>query len=165
MTVKLKTITETAWLVLTDNDDTRVGLLTEIRDNYILMAKGEKKQFLNRKEVNKYFNEDIFNNIIKDEVIVNEEKIYFIKGYPIDFADSHEIILKGNDLPLFTKKITSEIIYAAGYYCLNFERNWMPAFSPKLSTLETYEYSGPHKTELQMKMELAKLRKEKSSKK
>ena len=60
MTIKLKPITETSWLVLGDTDDTRIGLLTEVRNQYILMVKGNKQQFSNRKEVNKFFNEDVF---------------------------------------------------------------------------------------------------------
>jgi hypothetical protein len=165
MSVKLKTITETSWLVLGDTDDIRVGLLTETRDKYILMAAGEKKQFIDRKEVNKYFNEDIFKNVIdsNDESVTKRD--YFINGYPVDFDGPNEVIIKGNKLPLFNKKVTSEVYYSAGYYCLNFPKNWMPAFCPKLSTLELYEYAGPYKSELEMRSNLVKLRKEKSNRK
>lgn len=159
MTVKLKTITETSWLVLNDTEDTRVGLLTEIRDNYVLMAMGEKKQFLNRKEVNKYFNEDVFQNIIKVEETTDVKKDYYINGYPVDFDTPNEVILKGNTLPLYSKKATSDVYYSAGYYCLWFERNVMPAYCPKLSTLQQYKYDGPFTTELEMRLQLTKSRK------
>lgn len=165
MTVKLKPITETSWLVLGDTDETRIGLLTEIRDEYVLMAQGEKKKFLNRKEVNKYFEENVFDNIA--EVVVEEsvQKDYYINGYPVDFDGPNEVIIKGNKLPLFSKKATSDVYYSAGYYCLHFPKNWMPAYCPKLSTLETYEFAGPFKSEMEMKSNLVKLRKEKNSKK
>ena len=165
MTVKLKPITETSWLVLGDTDDTRIGLLTEIRDNYILMAQGEKKSFLGRKEVNKYFKEDVFKNVLEPEIEEAVQKDYYINGYPVDFDGPNEVIIKGNKLPLFSKKATSEVYYSAGYYCLNFPKNWMPAYCPKLSTLETYEYAGPFKTEMEMRSSLIKLRKEKNLKK
>src|SRR5271165_4522757 len=158
MTVKLKPITENSWLVLGDTDDTRIGLLTEIRDNYILMVKGEKKQFFNRKEVNKYFKEDIFNNVVQPTEPEEVKKDYYINGYPVEFDNPHEVILKGNKLPLFSKKATSEVYYSAGHYCLHFPKNWMPAFCPKLSTLETYQYVGPFKTQLEMYSQLTKLR-------
>ena len=164
MTVKLKTITETAWLVLGDTDDTKIGLLTEIKDNYILMVKGEKKQFLNRKEVNKYFNEDIFNNIIKEDIVTDSKKEYYVNGYPTDFPEPHEVILKGTDLPLYSKKASSETYYCAGYYCLYFDKNIMQAFCPKLGTLQEYRFAGPWKTEFEMRHELVKLRKERSAK-
>ena len=162
MSIKLKPITETSWLVLNDTDDNRIGLLTEIRNQYILMVKGEKQQFINRKEVNKFFNEDVFDNVVKQEVIEEGRKDYFINGYPVDFDNPHQVIIKGNKLPLFSKKESSEVYYSAGYYCLNFPKNWMPAYCPKLTTLETYEYTGPFTSELEMKLSLAKSRKEKN---
>lgn len=165
MSVKLKSITETSWLVLGDTEDIRIGLLTESRDRYVLMAKGVKTAFLNRKEVNKYFQEDIFNNVVEPVAEENVQKDYYINGYPVDFDSPNEVILKGNKLPLFSKKATSDVYYSAGHYCLNFPKNWMPAYCPKLSTLETYEFSGPYKSELEMRSALVKLRKDKNENK
>jgi len=164
MTVKLKPITETSWLVLGDTDETRIGLLTKIREQYVLMAQGVKQSFLDRKEVNTYFKEDIFENVIEVSSEPEVQKDYFINGYPVDFDSPNEVILKGNNLPLFSKKATSDVYYSAGYYCLHFPKNWMPAYCPKLSTLETYEYAGPFKSEMEMRSNLVKLRKEKTSK-
>lgn len=165
MTVKLKSITDTSWLVLGDTDETRIGLLTEIREQYVLMAQGEKKSFLSRKEVNGYFKEDVFQNVVETTVEPDVQKDYYINGYPVDFDGPNEVIIKGNKLPLFSKKATSDVYYSAGYYCLNFPKNWMPAYCPKLSTLETYEYAGPFKSEMEMRSNLVKLRKEKNTKK
>ncbi len=161
MSVKLKPITETSWLVIGDTEDIRIGLLTEIRNEYVLMTKGEKTKFLNRKEVNKFFKEDVFGNVVQTAEEKDVKKDYFINGYPVDFDNPHEVIIKGNKLPLFSKKASSDVYYSAGYYCLHFPKNWMPAYCPKLSTLESYEYSGPYKTEDEMKSNLARLRKEK----
>lgn len=165
MSFKLKPITEQSWLVIGDTDDQRVGLLTEIRNQYTLMIAGAKQQFLNRKEVNKFFNEDVFKNVTEPVVDESVKKDYFINGYPVDFDNPNEVLIKGNRLPLFSKKATSDVYYSAGYYCLNFPKNWMPAYCPKLSTLESYEYAGPFKTELEMRTQLTKLRKEKNQSK
>jgi len=162
MSVKLKPITETSWLVIGDTEDNRIGLLTEIRNQYVLMVKGEKQQFINRKEVNKFFNEDVFENVVEPSTESSVKKDYFINGYPVDFDSPNEVLLKGNKLPLFSKKATSEVYYSAGYYCLHFPKNWMPAYCPKFSTLETYEYAGPFKTEMEMRSSLTKNRKEKN---
>jgi hypothetical protein len=162
MSVKLKPITDTAWLVISDADDSRVGLLTEIQNQYVLMVKGEKQQFVNRKEVNKFFKEDIFDNVIEPIPDADVRKDYYINGFPVDFDSPNEVFVKGNKLPLFSKKASSEVYYSAGYYCLNFPKNWMPAFCPKLATLESYEYTGPFKSELEMKNSLTKMRKEKN---
>lgn len=163
MSVKLKTITEKSWLVIGDTEDVRIGLLTEIRNQYVLMVAGAKQQFLNRKEVNTYFNEDVFSNVTEPVVEDTVKKDYFINGYPVDFDNPSEVLVKGNKLPLFSKKSTSDVYYSAGYYCLNFPKNWMPAYCPKLSTLDRYEYAGPFKTEIEMRNSLNKMRKEKNT--
>jgi hypothetical protein len=160
--VKLKPITETSWLVLSDTDE-RVGLLTSsIKDRYTLMVKNVKKNFTSKQEVNDYFEEDVFSQVIEIEKEEDVKKDYFIKGFPVDFDSPFEICIPGNSLPLFSKKASSDILYSAGYYCLNFPKNWMPAYCPKLSTLQTYTYLGPFKTEKEMKFMLAKERKEKN---
>lgn len=164
MSVKLKLITEKSWLVLGDTDENRIGLLTEIRDQYVLMVAGAKQQFLNRKEVNKFFNEDVFLNVAEPIVQDEAKKDYFINGYPVDFDSPSEVLVKGNKLPLFSKKATSDVYYSAGYYCLDFPRNSMPAYCPKLSTLETYDYAGPFKTEFEMRTELTRRRKFRNNK-
>ena len=159
MSVKLKPIADKSWLVIGDTDDKRIGLLTEIRDKYILTVAGAKQQFLDKVSLNSYFNEDIFKNIIEPVIEADIPKVYFINGYPVDFDNPSEVLIKGNKLPLFSKKATSEVYYSAGYYCLHFPKNWMPAFCPKLSTLDTYSYAGPFVTETEMNTELTRLRK------
>src|SRR5690606_15350651 len=91
MSIKLKPITETSWLVVGDTDDTKIGLLTEIRDNYVLMVKGEKKSFLSRKDVNKYFAEDVFKNVVELTETETVKKNYFINSYPVDFDSPNEV--------------------------------------------------------------------------
>lgn len=163
MSTKLKAITDTSWLVISDTDETRIGLLTRSIDAYVLMVKGLKQKFLDRKAVNKYFSEDVFQNIVEPVAEEDIKKTYFINGYPVDFDSPNEVILKGNKYPLFSKKATSEVYYSAGYYCLHFPKNWMPAYCPKLSTLETYAHAGPFKSEMEMRSSLTKLRKEKNA--
>lgn len=165
MSVKLKPITETSWLVLGDTEEVRIGLLSEVRNQYVLMVKGVKQRFLDRKEVNNFFKEDVFNNLVEPVAEQEVKKDYFINGFPIDFESPHEVIAAGINLPLFSKKASSEVYYSAGHYCLHFPKNWMPAFCPKLSTLQTYEYAGPFKTEIEMKSNLQRLRKEKTESK
>lgn len=160
MTLKLKPITESSWLILDDTDSIRVGLLTESRGKFTLMSKGEKHQFDDSLSVNSFFNENIFDNI--PEIESNDvTKKYFIKGYPVDFDRPNEVIVKGITLPVFSKKATSDVLYSAGYYCLHFPKNWRPAYCPKLSTLQSYDFSGPFKTEIEMRASYASVRKSK----
>lgn len=157
MSTKLKPITDTSWLVLGDTDDIKVGLLTKVRDQYTLMLKGIKKQFISQADVNEFFRENVFDNIVEKETAI-KKKNFYVNGFPVEFENPNEVLLAGNDLPLFSKKESSEVYYSAGYYCLDFPKNWMPAFCPKLSTLETYTYAGPFKTEMEMRTALTNLR-------
>jgi hypothetical protein len=163
MSTHLKPITETSWLVIGDAADINIGLLTEIRSEYVLMAKGQRQKFSNRKEVNTFFKENVFDNLPMVPESTPTKTDFYINGFPVDFESPHEVILKGTKLPLFSKKETSEVYYSAGFYCLNFPKNWMPGFCPKLTTLETYGFAGPFKTEMEMRSNLAKLRKEKKN--
>ena len=56
--------------------------------------------------------------------------------------------------PLFSKSNNPKSLYCAGYYCIRFEKGWVKSFCPKLITLERYEYRGPFKTDIEMRLEL-----------
>jgi len=112
MSVKLKPITETSWLVLGDTEDTRIGLLTEIRNQYVLMVKGEKQQFVNRKEVNKFFDEDVFENVVEPIAEENIKKNYFINGYPVDYEETRQIISLVL-IPVCEKKAPRQVLESA----------------------------------------------------
>lgn len=162
MSIKLKPITNNSWIVTNDTANVNIGLLSQqIDSSYLLVAKSEKICFTDRLQVNKYFMEDVFDNVSCAKTVSAENTVDNIKGYPVHFDHPHEVTLPDVNLPLFSKKSTSDTYYCAGYYCLNFPKNWMPAFCPKLSTLETYKYAGPYRSELEMKTELNKLRKAK----
>lgn len=161
MSTKLKFITTNSWLVISDTDE-RVGLLTAIENRYTLMVRDVKQKFSSKEEVNKFFKEDVFSNIVTTEITTEIKTDCFIKGYPVDWATPHEVFIAGNKLPLYSKKESSEVYFSAGYYCLDFPKMWMPAFSPKLTTLQTYNYLGPFTTEGEMKLMLNKARKERN---
>lgn len=156
---KLKPITDKSWLVLADEGLERIALLSEQHTKFVLISKDAKTTFENKEEVKMFFAEDVFSNVV--ETSKEDEVEYYIKGYPVDFnkpfeADSEDKI---NDLPMYTKTETSDVMYVAGYFCLDFPKNWMPAYCPKLATLDKYGYKGPFKTEREMKFQLSKLRK------
>ena len=157
MTVKLKPITETSWLVIAD--DTRVGLLTETRNQYLLIMRGEKQRFLDRKEVVSYFKEDVFNIAADSVEDGEEERSFYISGYPVNFMNPIESSMTTTNLPLFRKKESSNVYYCAGYYCIKFSDTWLQAYCPKLSTVQSYEYIGPFKSTIDLQVALKKARK------
>ena len=158
MLAKLKYITPTSWLVMTDVDE-RVGLLTTVSDNYTLMIKDVKQRFSSKQEVNEFFNHDIFAEVSK--IATTKKTDCFINGYPARCESPVEILVAGETLPLYSKTENSDTYFSAGYYCIEFPKLVVSAFGPKYATLQAYPYSGPFYTEGDMKIELTRLKKEK----
>lgn len=71
-----------------------------------------------------------------------------ITVYPADHAT----------LPVFKKSETANTLFAAGYYIIKF-KDWLPSFTPKLSTLQGYPYQGPFLTEWDMNVNLKRAKK------
>jgi len=164
MTIQLKEITDNSWLVQTEKEQEKIGLLSANRiGQFTLLSKEGKVNFASEAEVLEFFSEDIFNNVLIAPLA--EEKQYTVKGFPVDFdnpfeADSEDEL---SELPLFTKTKTSKVYHCAGYYCIKFPKGWTSSFSPKFSTLQKYEFTGPYKSEMEMKSQLSVLKKQAKS--
>lgn len=156
MTIQLKEITDNSWLVMTEKEQEKVGLLSANKiGQFTLLSKDGKVNFASEDEVREFFEEDIFNNVLIAPLA--EAKEYTVKGFPVDFdnpfeADEEDEI---SELPLYTKTKVSKVLHCAGYYCIKFPKGWTSSFSPKLSTLKKYEYAGPYRTEMEMKTNLS----------
>ena len=156
--VILKEITENSWLILSEDDQERIGLLSSNPNGFVLLSKGGKVTFAERSDVEEFFEEKVFDKVIQP--IAQQQKEHFVKGYPVDFdnpfeADAEDEISK---LPLFTKTKVSKVYHCAGYYCILFPKGWTHSFCPKKATLDKYEYVGPFKTEMEMKSHLSMLK-------
>lgn len=156
--VKLKAITGSSWLLMTDDEQQKIGLLSENHVGFTLLAKETKTYFDTKSDINSFFAEDVFTNLVETE---DEQKEYFVKGFPVNFDGPHEIDPedKITNLPLYAKTHDSEIYHCAGYYCILFPKGWVYGFCPKFSTLSKYEYKGPYHTEEEVKTTLSILRK------
>jgi len=156
--VILKEITDNSWLVLSEEEQERIGLLSSSPNGFVLLSKGGKVKFAEKKDVEEFFEESVFDKVIQP--IMQSAKEYFVKGYPVDFdtpfeADAEDEI---SNLPLFTKTKTSRVYHCAGYYCILFPKGWTHSFCPKYATLAKYKYVGPFKTEMEMKSHLSMLK-------
>lgn len=152
--IKLKTITDHSWLLLTDSLD-KVGLLCEQSTKLVLLFQGGKTIFKSRQEIIDFFGEDIFSNLISRKH--KHDAKYYVNGYPAETEELHQP--DGEfELPVYTKTPESKVYYAAGYYCINFPKGWLTAYCPKLNTLTKYGYNGPHKTDSDNKLMYKKLR-------
>jgi hypothetical protein len=157
----LQQISDVAWLV--HQGEQKLGILNkDVQECYTFITGKEMVNFTSEKEVTRHFG-----NLSLFEVQINEpaqkQEKYYIKGYAIDYP-SPFVIEHGepgyrDDIPLYTKIEGSDIYYAAGFYCINFEKGWKHAECPKLSTLIKHGYAGPFKNKIDAKQRNKELNK------
>lgn len=159
----LQQISDVAWLV--HQGPNKLGILNKgAQENFTYITGKELVAFKNDAEVREHFgNMTLFEEQITTSPVKQDS--FYIKGYEVDYEtpfavdEGHPDYM--DNVPLYTKIEGSDVYYAAGYYCINFEKGWKPAHGPKLATLLKYGYTGPYKTELEMRQQLKKLNKEK----
>ena len=168
MTVNLKTklqqISDVAWLV--SQGDKKIGILNrDVQDHFTFISGQTIEIFADDKEVTKHFgNITLFEDQITEPLTAPDS--FYICGYlvdyispiPVDSSDPNYI----EELPLYLKTSNSNVYYAAGWYCINFEKGWKHSHSPKLATLLKYGYEGPYKTELDCRAVMKRLNKARS---
>lgn len=160
---KLQQISDVAWLV--HQGEQKIGILNKgVQEHFTYITGKDLVNFDNDHEVEEYFgNATLFDEQITSSPI--KPGAFYIKGHEVDYEtpyaldEAHPDYLE--DIPLYTKIEGSDVYYAAGYYCINFEKGWKQSHGPKLATLLKYGYVGPFRTEIEMRQQLKKLNKEK----
>jgi hypothetical protein len=69
-----------------------------------------------------------------------------VYGFPVTGTAHNQVLDVQRYLPIYTKETKSKSFYCAGYYLVQFGRNWMLQYCPKLITLNRYTYQGPFRT-------------------
>lgn len=159
----LQQISDVAWLV--HRGRSRLGILNkDIQEHYTYITGKDLVKFNDQNAVVKHFgNLNLFNELLDTPTKVSEK--VFIRGHevehenPIIIDHSHPDFR--DDLPIYAKIEGKGIYYAAGYYCISFEKGWKKSRGPKLTTLLRYGFEGPFKTEMEMRQRLKVLNKEK----
>lgn len=142
------------WIV--ENNDQRVGVLSQTEDNLVYSCHDGTKFFKNTKAFRNSLGGDI-NWVSSETVSTNiESEIY---GYPTSSTPYNSMYDIKRKLPLFTKSNKSKSLYCAGYYVIQFDKGWVKSFCPKLLTVERYTSHGPFKTEIEMRQELSRVNK------
>jgi hypothetical protein len=159
----LQQISDVAWLV--HQGPAKLGILNkDVQEHYTYITGKDLVKFNDQYEVVEHFgNLNLFNEVITSPAKTSER--IFIKGFEVDH-DSPIVIDATHpdyreDLPIYAKIEGKGIYYAAGYYCIDFEKGWKKSRGPKLATLLKYGFEGPFKTELEMRQRLKMLNKRK----
>lgn len=149
----LQQISDVAWLV--HHGEHNLGILNkDVQEHFTYITGTELVNFDDQMQVTSHFgNIKLFEEQIEAPVKMNET--FYIKGYPVKYTNP--VIVESDDpayradIPLYTKIRGNTVYYAAGYYCINFEKSWKSIHSPKLSTMVKYGYEGPFKTDAEVK--------------
>jgi len=160
---KLQQVSDVAWLV--KQGDSKLGILNkDVQEKYVYITGKELLKFDNEDEVCATFgNIELFSNQVSESH--QKQDTYYINGFAVDYEEPFAIEEDHADynpkLPLYTKIEGNKVYYAAGYYCINFEKGWKQANGPKLATLLKYGFTGPFKTEMEIRQQLRFLNKQK----
>lgn len=157
---KLLRVTDRSWIV--KQGDKPAGILNlDVQDHYVFIGDSSRTvRFNSDQEVTQHFgNIKLFED--QETISTEANKRFYVMGFEVDVDEP--VIIDEDDpravdgLPLFAKTAGSDVLYAAGYYAVNFARGWTHAHNPKLSTLQKYGYSGPFRNRDDMKREIKKL--------
>lgn len=155
---KLQQISDVAWLV--NQGKQHVGILNrDIQNHFTFISGKERIDFHNEQEVKQHFgNVALFTDLDDRSPVVHDS--YYVKGYEVEYTEPFLVDHpEYPELPLYTKLEGSDVIYAAGYYCIHFHKGWKHTRGPKLATLTKYGYQGPFHTELEARQRMKMLNK------
>jgi len=156
---QLQQISDVAWLVRQGNN--RLGILNKNNQEHFFYINGKETiEFDEETQVASHFgNVNLFKEQNTDPM--SKDETFFIKGHVIDYSTPYPVDEGHPDfnpnVPLYAKTAESDVYYAAGWYCINFDKGWKHAYCPKYSTLLNYGYTGPFKTQIECKQSLKSL--------
>jgi len=140
------------WIV--EKNGEKFATLRKNEDNrFVLSNETGIKIYETKESLTRQFGKDFFiAKIIKE---ANNNQPNEIHGYSTSTTPHNAMFDIQRKLPLFTKSEDSKSLYCAGYYIIRFEKGWVKSFCPKLITLQRYDYKGPFKTDIEMKLALS----------
>lgn len=160
---KLQQISDEAWLVR--QGDKKLGILNkDVTERYTYITGKTITLFDDDVEVREHFGNI---KLFEEQIITPTSKPdeFFIKGHKVDVSNPIPVEVNDpnyrEDVPLYLKTETSDVYYAAGWYCINFDKAWKHGHGPKYQTLTQYGFKGPFKTKEECRAMLKKLNKEK----
>lgn len=80
-----------------------------------------------------------------------KSKVKEIYGFPCRHVPYLGMFNLQRQLPIYSLSEKSKSYYCAGYYLIKHGNNWLAEFSPKLITLNRYDYLGPFRSHEDMK--------------
>lgn len=152
MTIKAKEVLKNKFWIVEENGS-KVGTLSAAEECYTYSCGQGTQVFGDFDQLKKHLGKINWSTADPVEEVVDFE----VHGYPTSCNPFNPMYDVKNKLPLFSKSNKSKSLYCAGYYCIEFEKGWVKSFCPKQITIERYNYSGPFKTDIEMRTELSRV--------
>ena len=149
--IKAKEVLKGKFWIVEENGN-KVGTLSAAEECYTYSCASGVEVFSNFGQLKEKLGK--VNRTAGDATPENDKEVH---NYPTSCVPYNPMYDVKNKLPLFTKSNKSKSLYCAGYYCIEFEKGWVKSFCPKLITIERYNYSGPFKTDIEMRTELSRV--------
>ena len=143
------------WIIEDTDSNEKKGTLSKDADNkYMYSCETGTYMYDNKSVVEKNLGTLVWNKATVSNSEKADDKLIY--GLPTSASPFNSMFDVKRKFGLFTKSKKSKSLYAAGYFCIHFNKGWVKSFCPKMVTLESYEYRGPFKTELEMRQELSR---------
>jgi len=146
-----KPVLEDKFWILEDNGQ-KVGTIRSNENGVVLTVGKENHSFKKLEELKQKMKVSFTGK----ELVNKEKEEYDVHGYPCKTKPFNGLYDLKRKLPLYTKTEDSQSFFTAGYFCIEFENGWVPAYCPKLITLGRNNYLGPFKTKIEMTETLRK---------
>ena len=151
MTLKAKEIIDGKFWIL-ESEGNKVATLAYSDEKYMVTDANGTRFVDDKRALEKDLGTVNWSALEITEVTLDE-----VHGFPTSCKPHNPLYDIKQKLPLFTKSDKSKSLYCAGFYIIQFEKGWVKSFCPKLITIERYNYSGPFKTDIEMRTELSRV--------
>lgn len=139
----LKPLTESSWIL--QQNGNRLALITKNSNKLHALGKLDQTVFDDFKTLEKFLGSKLEVEKHEDEEVA---ELGNISGYPAKHTGAQAV--EGQELPVYRRSATSNTVYAAGYYGIQFPNGWVQSYCPKLTTLKENEFIGPFTSKLEM---------------
>lgn len=138
------------WIV--EHAGERIATLRCDSTGKLKLSGADVQEFSSKQELIDIFGSNFFQEQVQVKVSVSENTAL---GFPTSVEPFQIHQNETLNIPVFSKNQTSHVKFAAGYYAVKFNNGWVPSFCPKLSTLESNEFKGPFRTEIESRLALS----------
>ena len=153
--ITAKPINHQSWIL--SEWGNRVGVITNSSNIWTLLEATVIKQYQSLDSLQKEKNW----LIVFEQKELKEEPIEEINNIPVKHSSPKNIQLE--PVASYTKKESSSVRFAAGYWGIRFANGWTPVFCPKIETVNSNETVGPFTSKVEMNTIIAQKNKQKDS--